>query len=30
MDRHGERITDTLDLRGNEGVIIAEPAGQVG
>jgi alpha-glucosidase len=30
LDRHGEKITDTLDLRGNEGVIIAEPGGQAG
>jgi alpha-glucosidase len=28
MDRNGEKITGTLDLRGNEGVIIAAPSGQ--
>ena len=28
MDRNGERITDTLDLRANEGVIIGAPADQ--
>jgi alpha-glucosidase len=26
MDRNGEKITDTLDLRANEGVIIGAPA----
>jgi alpha-glucosidase len=26
MDRNGEKITDALDLRANEGVIIAAPA----
>jgi alpha-glucosidase len=30
LDRQGEKITGELDLRGNEGVIIATPAAQAG
>jgi alpha-glucosidase len=30
LDRQGEKITGELDLRGNEGVIIAAPAAQAG
>jgi alpha-glucosidase len=30
MDRKGEPIEDALDLRGNEGVIVAEPGDQAG
>jgi alpha-glucosidase len=30
LDRQGEKIAGELDLRGNEGVIIATPAAQAG
>jgi alpha-glucosidase len=30
MDRNGEKVTGTLDLRGNEGVIIAQPVDHAG
>jgi alpha-glucosidase len=30
LDRHGERVEGTLDLRGNEGVIVGVPGDQAG
>ncbi len=30
MDRHGEKIGEALNLRGNEGVIVGSPADQAG